>query len=276
MLRRAGVVGSPVAHSLSPVLHRAAYAELGLRGWSYDRAEIGSGGLARHVAGLGPDWVGLSVTMPGKEEALALADVAGEEAVAVGAANTLVRGEAGWSAHNTDVHGLTAALHEAGVGRAGRAVVVGGGATARSVVVALHALGVDRLTCCVRDDLRPATRELTERIGMATTVRLLAEGIPLGGVDVVVSTLPGGAPAPPVVGTTGWLPVVMDVSYDPWPSALRTAVLSATGGRVQVVRGTRMLLHQAVRQVELMTGRPGPTAAMDRALSRHLAAEATS
>ncbi|ANS77577.1 Shikimate 5-dehydrogenase I alpha [Serinicoccus hydrothermalis] len=279
MLSRAAVVGSPVAHSLSPVLHRAAYAELGLTDWSYDRIEIDAADLPEVVAGLGPEWVGLSVTMPGKEVALTLAQ--GEvsvEATLSGAANTLYRTPQGWAADNTDVRGLVVALEEAGVRAFERGVVVGGGATARSAVVALSALGMREVTFCLRGELRGRTRELLEATGIEADVVPLAHGIPLGAGEVVVSTLPGHVPSPVVRAPLdgGPSPVVMDVSYEPWPSALATAVASATGGRVQVVRGTRMLLHQAVRQVEVMTGRPGPTAAMDRALTEHLAARGAS
>lgn len=265
MLTRAAVVGSPVAHSLSPVLHRAAYTALGLTDWCYDRVEVPQGALAAHVAALGPEWVGLSVTMPGKEEALDLADDTGPAARAVGAANTLVRRETGWYADNTDVHGLQAALTEAGVGTVSRAVVVGAGATARSAILALHTLGAQEVTLCVRDWTRPATDALLERLGMRVHRRALSEGIPLD-TEVVLSTLPGGVPAPPVLPAGGQPPVVMDVSYAPWPSALADVVATTTHDRVRVVRGTRMLLHQAVRQVELMTGLDAPTRAMDAAL----------
>ncbi|GAA4887509.1 shikimate dehydrogenase [Serinicoccus chungangensis] len=268
MLTRAAVVGSPVAHSLSPVLHRAAYDELGLADWSYERVEVPAGGLQRLLESLGPEWVGLSVTMPGKEEALAGADVHSGSALAVGAANTLVRRPVGWYADNTDVDGLRTALVEAGVEGARRALVLGGGATARSALLALHGLGVRAADVLVRDRLRPQTAELLESLGLDARVRSLADGIPLGGTEVVVSTLPGGAPAPPVHDGGLHRPVVMDVSYAPWPSALADAVAQATQGRVPVVRGTRMLLHQAARQVELMTGRRPPTSVMDEALGR--------
>lgn len=267
MLTRCAVVGSPIAHSRSPVLHRAAYAALGLHGWSYGRTEVAAGALAAHVAGLGPEWVGLSVTMPGKEEALALADNAAEEAVLAGAANTLVMRDGGWYADNTDVYGLATALAEAGAVAPESALVVGGGATARSAVLALRTLGVQQVRLLVRDRVRPETATLLERLELDSSVRRLDEGIPLGGgVDVVVGTLPSSAPAPPVHLVGDRRPVVLDVAYAPWPSPLAAAVAGAAGARVDVVRGTGMLLHQAVRQVELMTGRTAPVQAMAQAL----------
>ena len=281
--RRAGVVGSPVQHSLSPVLHRAAYAALGLTGWTYDRAEVAQGGLGTHVRSLGPEWVGLSVTMPGKEEALDLASDASAEARLAGAANTLVRRGTGWYADNTDVAGLATALQleldRTGAGPVRQALVLGGGATARSAVLALRRLDAREITLLVRDRLRPETTAMLQRLTEAPGAPLvrtaaLTDGIPLdrGQAQVVVGTLPGGAPAPALLVPEGQppAPVVLDVAYAPWPSALALAVTEATGGRVAVVRGTGMLLHQAVGQVELMTGLTAPVGTMASALEEHL------
>lgn len=278
--RRAAVVGSPVAHSLSPVLHGAAYAELGLTSWTYDRVEVPAGGLPGHVRSLGPEWVGLSVTMPGKEEALTLATAASPDAVLTGAANTLVRRDGGWYADNTDVAGLATAveleLGRTGAGRVRQALVLGGGATARSAVLALHRLGAREITLLVRDGVRPGTAAMLDRLTEApdaplVRTRRLAEGIPLdrSTAQVVVSTLPGAASAP-VLLPDGEDPAVVDVTYLPWPSALARSVAERTGGRVPVVRGTSMLLHQAVHQVELMTGLGAPIEAMAAALAGHL------
>ena len=104
-VRRAAVVGRPIAHSRSPQLHLAAYRALGLDNWTYDRIDCGAEELPEFVAGLGPEWVGLSVTMPGKFAALALADERTARAEQVGSANTLVRTAAGWRADNTDIDG---------------------------------------------------------------------------------------------------------------------------------------------------------------------------
>ncbi|GGK74139.1 shikimate dehydrogenase [Ornithinimicrobium pekingense] len=268
--RRAGVVGSPVAHSLSPVLHRAAYDALGLTWWSFEATQVAPGGLRGHVEQLPDDWAGLAVTMPLKEEALAVGTRVGAAAALSGAANTLVRAGSGWLADNTDVHGVVQALVEAGLQQPRRAVVLGGGATARSTLVALHEMGAREVTFVVREGLRGRTAELAARLG--TDVRVL----PLHGTrlvldaavaDVVVSTLPPGAdPCALVVPDGASAPVVMDVVYRPWPSRFAAAVGAASAGRVPVVRGTDMLLHQAVRQVELLTGHNGPVRAMRAAL----------
>ena len=274
LTRRAGVVGSPIRHSLSPVLHRAAYEALGLTGWTYDAVEVPAGELSTFVAGLEEDWVGLSVTMPGKEEALALAGTASHAARLTGAANTLVRDGDGWSADNTDVGGLAAALVEAGAERPRRATVLGGGATARSALVALQRLGVEEVALLVRDRPRPLTSQLLGRLDLTVQVRRLADQplvLSTEEHDVVVGTLPATAAAPTVrLGPRDarTRPVVLDVVYAPWPSPLAVAVTALGPEAPTVVPGTAMLLHQAADQVRLMTGQDGPVDAMRDALRR--------
>lgn len=264
--RHAGVVGSPITHSLSPVLHRAAYEALGLPGWTFHRDEVAAGDLAAYVRSRPPEWVGLAVTMPLKEEALALGDAVGQEARLVGGANTLVRSGDGWRAENTDVAGLVAALREAGVTHPSAATVVGSGATARSALLALHRLGVERVQLLVRDQVRPGALDLAEQLGLVATTSRYADGPgQWEPAALVVNTVPAGG-TPPVAGWT-LKPgaVVFDVVYAGWP----TPWASDWAERgVAVTRGDGMLLHQAVRQVELMTGRPAPVDAMRQALSQ--------
>lgn len=271
MVHRAGVVGDPIAHSLSPALHTAAYAALGLGDWTYGLTRVPAGTLAAHVAGLDDAWVGVSVTMPGKEEALALAVDSGEEARLVGAANTLTRVAGGWRADNTDVAGLVEALRQAGAADPGTVDLLGSGATARAALVALHRLGVRSVRFVVRGAVRAETAGLARRLGVATRSVPYAEwsaGLGRGhgaGVDLVLSTVPPGA-GPAVDGApTHRGGVVFDVTYAPWPSPLATEV-SRHGGTV--VGGWNMLLHQAAAQVHLMTGRPAPVTAMRAALAR--------
>lgn len=258
---RAAVLGSPVAHSLSPVLHTAAYAALGLGGWRYDRHECTEPELPGFVAGLGPEWAGMSLTMPLKRVALDVASTVSELAAATGAANTLVRRDDGWFADNTDVAGIVAALGPV----RGRAVVLGAGGTAQAALAALRELGVDDVEVRVRDASRTADlRAAADRLGVAPRIR---EGFDLDAPDVVVSTLPKGA-ADAVTGAAG---TVLDVVYAPWPTAFAAAA-EAAGARV--VSGLEMLLHQAVAQVALMTGRPGPVDAMRAALDAAVSARA--
>lgn len=275
--RRAAVLGSPIAHSLSPVLHRAAYAALGLGAWRYDAHECAEAGLPEFVESLGPEWVGLSLTMPLKRVALDLAAAASPLATAVGAANTLVRRPDGWFADNTDVHGIVAALQEplrpdlgtppyrADDRNPARALILGAGGTAQAALAALRELGIDDITVAVRssaraDDLRVAA----QRLGMAPVItEALAGAAPsLPPAEIVVSTLPAGA-ADGLGGQMRPGATVLDVVYAPWPTSF-AAIAAARGAHI--VSGLRMLLHQAVAQVELMTGHPGPVEEMRAAL----------
>ena len=272
---RAAVLGSPVAHSLSPVLHSAAYAALELDGWHYDAHECGEAGLPAFVAGLGPEWAGLSLTMPLKRVALDVAQDVSPLAAATGAANTLVLTGGRRYADNTDVAGVVAALRGAGAPPGGRAVVLGAGGTAQATLAALRELGIGDVTVLVRSVARAGElRGAAERLGVDPDI---ADGLldpaharaALTCADVVVSTLPRGA----ADDLTGVRPgaVVLDVVYAPWPTAFAAAA-EAAGARV--VSGLEMLLHQAVAQVELMTGRTPPVAAMREALDTAVAARA--
>ncbi|WP_459546992.1 shikimate dehydrogenase [Nocardia sp. X0981] len=259
--RRAAVLGSPITHSRSPQLHLAAYRALGLD-WLYERIECTAERLPRLVDGLGPEWVGLSVTMPGKEAALAYATERSERAVLVGSANTLVRTATGWRADCTDVDGVLGALRGGGVTELSEAVVLGAGGTARPALLALAGLGAEGVTIVARDAGRAAgARELAERLGMKPEVigfdaPELAAGCARAGA--VVSTIPSGAAAT-VATQVAAAPVVLDVLYNPWPTPL-AEVVTAAGHTV--VGGLRMLLEQAYGQVEQFTGQPAPRAAM--------------
>ncbi|MDL4777264.1 MULTISPECIES: shikimate dehydrogenase [Thermomonosporaceae] len=273
MGHRAAVLGSPIGHSLSPVLHRAAYAAMGLDDWSYEAIECGEDGLAGLLDGLGPAWAGLSLTMPLKRTALKLVDEVSELAVKVGGANTIVLRDGRRFGDNTDVHGVVTALTGAGLGDPGRAVVLGGGATAASVLAALAGLGLDEAVLAARSPERAAgAAEVGERFGLTVRVAALDRLPELLPAGLVVSTLPGrsgDAFAEPVAASGAAL---FDVVYAPWPTALAAAVGGAGG---TVVGGFEMLLHQAVRQVTLMTGREDvPVEAMRAAGEAELARRA--
>jgi shikimate dehydrogenase len=258
---RAAVLGRPIAHSLSPRLHRAAYAALGLS-WAYDAVELGPDELGGFLDGLDGSWAGLSLTMPLKQAVLPLLDTVSDLARDVAAANTVVLRAGRRDGHNTDVHGIVAALHEAGVHVARSSVVLGGGATARSALAALQQLGDDAPTLVVRSE--PAeTLAAAERLGVTPKVTSFGPEV-LAHCDVLISTLPPGA-ADAVTSACAAVPIVLDVVYDPWPTALAASVASAGG---VVVDGATMLLHQAAAQVELMTGQPAPLEAMRAALAR--------
>ncbi|MBO0676556.1 shikimate dehydrogenase [Mycolicibacterium sp. S2-37] len=263
--RRAAVLGFPIAHSRSPQLHLAAYRALGLTAWTYERIECTAEQLPGLVGGFGPEWVGVSVTMPGKFAALRFADVRTPRAELVGSANTLVRTPAGWRADNTDVDGVRGALGTLPAG--GAAVVVGSGGTAPAAVVGLAELGARSVTVAARNVERATPLlELAERVGMsARWCDIGGDQLPgvIGRAAAVVSTVPADAVAPYADVLAG-TPLLLDAVYDPWPTPLAAAV-SAAGGRV--VSGLQMLLHQAFAQVEQFTGRPAPKEAMRAALA---------
>ena len=260
--KKAAVLGSPIAHSRSPQLHLAAYRALGLRGWTYERIECNADELPSVVSGLGPDWVGVSVTMPGKFAALRFADERTERAELVGSANTLLRTPYGWRADNTDVDGVKGALESA----SGAALVAGSGGTAPAVIVALAELGVTDITVAARNpDKAAALLDLAARVGATARFCDLNSGSladAVAGAQVLVSTLPADAAAIHAEDFSG-APVLLDAIYNPWPTPLAAAV-SAAGGRV--IGGLQMLLHQAFAQVEQFTGLPAPRAAMEAAL----------
>ncbi len=254
--RKAAVLGSPVAHSRSPQLHLAAYRALGLDDWTYDRIECSAGELPVVVGAFGPEWVGVSVTMPGKFAALAFADERTGRADLVGSANTLVRTRSGWRADNTDIDGVAGALGR----RRGlrRAVVLGSGGTAPAAVVALAGLGVTEITVAARN-----SRKAARLVSLGSTI-----GVPVAfcgltdrrlpaladRTDVLISTIPSGAAAEHAAVLAG-VPVLLDAIYDPWPTPLARAVAGAGG---EVIGGQQMLLHQAFSQVEQFTGQPAP------------------
>jgi shikimate dehydrogenase len=259
--QRCGVLGDPVDHSLSPVLHRAGYAALGLD-WEYDAHRVPAGGLAAFVAGLGDEWRGLSLTMPLKREALAVAAEASDRARSAGAANTLVRRGAGdWWADNTDVPGAVAALRERTDRALRTGVVLGGGATATSTGLALADLGVRRLVLAVREASRAAETLAALRAhpsAPAVTVAPLSGAEPFA-ADVVVSTVPATAQLPDLVARCAGVPVVFEVLYDPWPTPLAAA--ARADGRT-LVGGLDLLVHQAVLQLEHFTGAAAPLEVM--------------
>ena len=260
--RHAAVLGTPVAHSLSPVLHRAAYAALGLD-WAYEAIECDAASLPAVLAAR-DDWAGLSCTMPLKRAVLEVADEVMPTAALVGAGNTLLPlADGGWRAANTDVAGIVAAVREHRVAPAS-ATVLGAGGTAQAAVVALSALGLSACTVLVRDTARTGDVLGTgAACGVSVTVEVLGATARALAADLVISTLPRGAADP--LADAVWRPgqAVLDAVYDPWPTVLAAAAQSAGA---TVISGALMLLHQAAAQVELMTGRTAPVDAMRDAL----------
>lgn len=260
--RRCAVLGSPIAHSLSPVLHRAAYAALGLP-WTYDALECGEEGLPGLLAGLGPEWRGLSLTMPLKRAVLPLLDEAEVLVGQVGAANTVVLADGRSRGLNTDVPGLLAALAAHGVAVPVEVAVLGGGATAASAVAALGMGGARAVHLRVRrpEAAQPVLR-VAEVFGVHVEVASFEPAAGALGLPLVVSTVPGDAAAPLAPAVPERPGVLFDVVYDPWPTALAAAWRSRGGA---VLGGFQLLLHQAALQVEAFCGRPAPLAEMREA-----------
>ena len=264
---RCAVLGHPVGHSLSPVLHRAAYAALGLD-WDYVAVDVDADGLAGFVDGLDGRWRGLSLTMPLKWAVLPLLDELDPVAATVGTVNTVVFGPHRPGARplrrgvNTDVPGIASVLAGA---PAREVVVLGAGATACSVLAALDPAA--DVTVLARDPARAGRlREVADRLDRPVRIERLpdAGGAPVGRPDLLVSTLPGGAlPAvhPDLVPGPGG--TVFDVVYDGWPTPLARAG-AAAGARV--LSGLDLLVAQAVGQVEAMTGRGVDVAVLADAL----------
>ncbi|MDO9378562.1 MAG: shikimate dehydrogenase [Nocardioidaceae bacterium] len=248
---RCGVLGSPVAHSLSPAMHTAAYARLGLDGWTYAAHEVDEHGLGAFLDGLDGSWRGLSLTMPLKRAVLGLLDAVSPLAAEVGAANTVVLTDGRRVGDNTDVPGVTAALLERGVHDVRSARLLGGGATAASVLAALAAGGLRRAEVVVRDVTRAGeVVALGTRLGVDVDVLDLADDHH-GVVDLLVSTVPGTSVAGRASSHVARAGAVFDVLYDPWPTPMATA---AEAAGVPVVTGLDLLAHQAALQVRLMTG----------------------
>jgi shikimate dehydrogenase len=269
--RKLAVLGSPIAHSKSPLLHRAAYAALGLD-WEYEAVDVTSDSLPGFIGSRGPEWLGLSLTMPLKQAVLPLLASADQIVAQTGAANTVlleaaepvaagvgnplseeVSAERGYNARgfNTDVSGMVRALAAAGLDSARFVHILGGGATASSALSAAAMLGAERVLLSVRSIERSAWLEpLAHSLGLIIDIRPLriadrTVDIP----DLVVSTLPGGTTADVLfTDSTRRRAVLLDVAYEPWPSALAQAWGDVNG---TVVSGLSMLAHQALLQVRV-------------------------
>lgn len=254
----AAVLGDPVAHSLSPLLHTAAYEALGLEGWRYHALRCGAddlAGLLARVAASGR-WAGLSLTRPLKQAALPLLDAVNGD---LGAVNTVVVDGGRLVGHNTDPDGVAAGLAALGFS-GGPVAILGAGGTARAALAALARWSaaadgaVGPVTLHVRSPERAAgALALGERLGLAVSVARL-DAVPPG--VAVISTLPPGVPAASVDGP------LLDVVYAPWPTPTAAAVHGHP-----VVSGTEVLLGQAAAQVGLMTGREAPVESMRAALA---------
>lgn len=272
---QAAVLGQPIDHSLSPVLHRAGYEAAGLSSWQYHRHEVSEADFPDFLETVGPRYDGFSVTMPLKFAALRHAHAASDRARLIGAANTLLRTEHGWWADNTDTEGVAGALEELLTGEISTAVIIGSGGTARPALWALAQRSVRQVVVLNRSDRRDEILPLAQALGVELDYRLIAECAKTGELsaltqraDVVISTVPAA-------GLAGYElqlahAPILDVIYEPWPTEL--AIAAAANGH-RCVGGHSMLAHQAMSQFELFTGQPAPREQMRAALANHIAAQ---
>lgn len=265
--RSAAVLGHPVDHSLSPVLHGAAYEALGLDDWTYERIDCDAAQLPGVVDSSPAHRVGYSVTMPGKFAALEHATDVSERARIVGSANTLVRRSGGWFADCTDIDGASGALRAFGdLPQAPTAVVLGVGGTARPVLAGLADCGATRVVLASRRDNAGAAADCGRALGLRVDTLLLTDpGLveAISAADVLINTVP----EPGAGALTALVPParrLFDVLYAPWPTTLGSV---ADRAGIPVIGGDVMLLNQAFGQVELFTGRPAPRAPMAAALA---------
>jgi len=259
MANRAAVLGSPINHSLSPVLHRAAYEALGLD-WTYEAIEMTPEEMPAFFASLDESWMGLSLTMPLKESVQPLLADIDQRAIVTNSVNTVYRSDKGWIGANTDVFGIERSLREAGLTGATSARLLGAGATARSAVAAMCNLGLESLIICARRaDQAHEVALIARELGMEV---LITDLTPVAvDEDLLISVLPADFAAPWALVSHSPHCALLDASYHPWPSALGSVWSSSV-----VASGRDMLLWQATEQVELMTGWPAPVAAMRTAL----------
>ena len=255
MTRHLAVLGSPIAHSKSPDLHSAAYRTLQLN-WDYTRVELTTKHLLQFIETLDIDWLGLSLTMPLKEEALRIASEKSPLAIATGVANTLLRTTTGWTAFNTDVFGIQRALATAIEGTPKRIVIIGSGATAASAIFAVHGLYAGSKITVVSRNSKTATK-LHKRasahgfkIGTASMRKLRSL---ISRADLVISTLPSGAldeVAHKMIRNPFFKPsgTLLDVAYDPWPSEIAKPFEAK---QARVISGVEMLIWQAIAQISI-------------------------
>jgi shikimate dehydrogenase len=248
-MRRCAVLGSPIGHSLSPALHRAAYAQLGLN-WTYDRVELDEQRLPSFVRGLDASWRGLSLTMPLKVAVLELGQV-DELARLAGAGNTLILEGDECRVYNTDVGGLIWAVGQVATSPLQRVTILGAGATSRAALIAATQLGARLVTVVARTPARAeALRALSNELGVKLEIRSWSSELP--DADLVVSAVVSGAADNVAPAVAGSAPLIVDIIYDPWPTVLATAAQRAG---CTVVSGLDFLIGQALLQIELMTGR---------------------
>jgi len=244
---RCAVLGSPISHSLSPVLHRTAYEKLGVYG-QYQAIEMLPEKLRDFVSGLDESWTGLSLTMPLKEEILSIADEVDELAVRIHSANTLIRSPRGWRALSTDVNGFSQTLLANDIIDFDAVVILGSGATARAAAAAC-----DAPNRAIRIIHRSAGRESAiRRAAPQSNMEFASWGADLMQTDLLINTTPVGVADTYAEQLDGEVHgTYFEALYNPWPTKMLAKWRALKGFGID---GLDLLVHQGIDQVELMTG----------------------
>lgn len=253
MSRKFAVLGSPIAHSLSPAIHTAAYAAMG-EDWTYERFQIEKEGLSEFLLKSQGTFSGFSLTMPLKEKAFELASVADQVSSLTKATNTLTWQSDEWHGANTDVFGIRQSLATNISGEVRTILILGSGATAVSAITAisqnypsskvlLHARNGKKVLALLR---------FCKELGLGSK-RIFFIKSSLSDADLVISTLPGGVldkEAEKLAVLKRFQPrgVLLDVAYNPWPSEI-AKVWSKNGSTV--ISGKEMLIWQALAQIRI-------------------------
>jgi shikimate dehydrogenase len=243
---RAAVLGSPISHSLSPVLHRSAYEYLGVDG-QYEAIEVTAENLREFISNLDKSWTGFSLTMPLKERIVSIAETVDPLALRIKSANTLLRSTSGWRALSTDVGGFSHALTSAGVTDFARVIILGSGATARAAAAACDGPGRQIIVIHRGPEREPLMREII--IHAQLEFRDWGSSFELG--DVLINTTPAGVAdsyAEKLEGVVGGL--FFEALYHPWPTKLLAQWQALHGLSID---GLDLLVHQGIGQVELFT-----------------------
>lgn len=243
---RAAVLGSPISHSLSPALHAAAYEFLGIQG-EYTSVEVRANELAQFLSTCDDSWTGFSLTMPLKEEVLALASEVDDLALRIQSANTLVRAKSGWRASTTDVKGFQGALRARQFHEFRTVLLIGSGATARAAAAACD--NASRSITVVHRN--PRRESAMRRSAPQATIEFLPWDSPLPDVDLMINTTPAGV-VDHLISQIKKRPsgLFFEALYNPWPTKLLAHWRELEG---EVIDGLDLLVYQAIEQVALMT-----------------------
>ena len=262
---RAAVLGSPITHSLSPVLHNAGYQALDLH-HTYEASEVTEDSFGNFVSRIDEDWLGVSLTMPLKEIAFSVADHVAPTAQLTGAINTLVRAKS-LVGYNTDVYGIVQACNEFGLARAKSCSIIGSGATARSAIAAAYELGITKIQMLARNSSAIARCDaICTELGITFQASDASDTNWMQS-DLVINTTPAGVADAFANQLQATSSLLLDVVYNPWPTQLAKA-WEQQGG--VICPGYVMLLHQAAAQFELFTGLTPPVSQMRDAMMREL------